>query len=86
MRKNPKPPKTPKIAFSIFAIALGIFIFIYGGFDDSPGAQAIGLLAAAVGIAGFIKRARANNKKSTEPSSRANRKTDSGKKRKLPSK
>jgi len=54
--------KIPQIAFSVFAILFGIFMFVYGGFDDSPGAQVIGLLAAALGITGLVKRARTKNK------------------------
>jgi predicted permease len=55
--------KIPKTAFSVFAIVFGIFFFVYGGFDDSPGAQAIGLAVAAIGASGFVKRAKANIKK-----------------------
>jgi len=48
-----------KIIGSILAILFGIFMFIYGGYDDSPGAQMLGLVVAIVGIVGIIK-----NKKS----------------------
>jgi hypothetical protein len=47
--------KKIKIAFFILAILFGIFIFIYGGYDDSPGAQGIGVLAVIGGIIGIIK-------------------------------
>jgi len=30
-------------------------MFVYGGYDDSPGGQGLGLLAAAVGVIGIIK-------------------------------
>lgn len=44
------------ISFS-FVIILGVFIFIYGGYDDSPGAQLLGLLIFISGIYGiFINR------------------------------
>ncbi|MCR4275457.1 MAG: hypothetical protein NUV83_01745 [Candidatus Wolfebacteria bacterium] len=47
--------KKLKIAFLIFAILFGIFIFVYGGYDDSPGAQGLGVLAVIGGIIGIIK-------------------------------
>lgn len=43
-----------------FAIVFGVFIFIYGGYDDSPGAQGLGVLATLLGIIGIIR-----NKKTT---------------------
>ena len=55
--------KKPKIAFSVFAILFGIFMFVYGGYDDSPGAQAIGLAIAAIVVVGFIRKAKAKNKR-----------------------
>jgi hypothetical protein len=50
-----------KLIFSILAISFGIFMFVYGGYDDSPGGQLIGLLAVIIGIVGLIK----NKKKSS---------------------
>ncbi len=47
--------KKGKMFFSIIAILFGIFIFIYGGWDDSPGAQLLGLLAVIAGIVGVKK-------------------------------
>lgn len=49
-----------KILFSILAILFGIFIFVYGGYDDSPGAQLLGVIAVISGIVGII-RTRKNN-------------------------
>lgn len=46
---------TSRILFSILAILLGVFIFVYGGYDDSPGAQGLGLLVVILGIIGVIK-------------------------------
>jgi drug/metabolite transporter (DMT)-like permease len=47
--------KKLKIAFFILAILFGIFIFVYGGYDDSPGAQGLGVLAVIGGIVEIIK-------------------------------
>ncbi|TSC66189.1 MAG: hypothetical protein G01um101477_184 [Candidatus Doudnabacteria bacterium Gr01-1014_77] len=44
-----------KMLLSILAILFGIFIFIYGRWDDSPGAQLLGLLAVIAGIVGVKK-------------------------------
>ncbi len=51
-----------KILFFIFIVLFGIFLFVYGGFDDSPGGQLLGLTAVIVGIIGIIK----NKKKTTD--------------------
>jgi len=48
-----------RLAFSILALPLGVFLFVYGGHDDSPGAQLLGLVVAVAGIAGLVmKRSR----------------------------
>jgi hypothetical protein len=44
-----------RITYSILAILFGAFMFVYGGFDDSPGGQLLGLLIIIAGIAGAIK-------------------------------
>jgi len=44
-----------KIAYYIIAILFGIFMFVYGGYDDSPGGQGLGLLMVILGIVGIIK-------------------------------
>ena len=44
-----------KIIASILAILFGVFMFVYGGYDDSPGGQLLGLLAFIGGIVGVIK-------------------------------
>jgi len=33
-----------KIIFSVLAIFLGVFLIVFGGYDDSPGAQGLGLI------------------------------------------
>lgn len=40
---------TWRIFFSVLIIALGVFFFIYGGYDDSPGGQLLGAVVAAYG-------------------------------------
>lgn len=47
--------KKIKLILSVLAIFFGIFIFFYGGWDDSPGAQGLGALAVIAGIMGVIK-------------------------------
>lgn len=49
-----------KIIGLIFVILFGIFIFVYGGYDDSPGAQGLGLLIFISGIVGILKRRNSN--------------------------
>jgi len=47
--------KKSKILYFVLAILFGVFMFVYGGIDDSPGGQMIGLLAIVIGIIGLIK-------------------------------
>jgi len=44
-----------RILYSILAILIGIFMFIYAGVDDSPGGQLIGVIVVILGIVGLIK-------------------------------
>jgi hypothetical protein len=46
-----------KLKIICFAIAIlfGIFVFVYGGYDDSPGAQLIGLLIIIITVFCIIK-------------------------------
>ena len=48
--------KKIKILYFIIAILIGVFMFIYGEIDDSPGGQLIGLLAVIMCIVGVIKK------------------------------
>lgn len=45
-----------KTVYFVLAILVGVFLFVYGGYDDSPGAQLIGVVFGAVGIVGLIKK------------------------------
>ncbi len=38
-----------KITSFIFLILFGIFLVLFGGYDDSPGAQGLGLVIATIG-------------------------------------
>jgi len=42
----------------ILAILFGIFLFVFGEIDDSPGGQLLGLIVAIIGIVGVIKSTR----------------------------
>ncbi len=44
-----------KILGFILLILFGIFMFVYGEYDNSPGGQLLGFLSALVGIIGIIK-------------------------------
>lgn len=43
------------ITLSILVILFGVFLIGYGGYDDSPGAQGIGVLLVILGIIGVVK-------------------------------
>ncbi len=47
--------KTLKITLFILVILLGILMFVYGGYDDSPGGQLLGLVGVIIGVRGIIK-------------------------------
>jgi len=38
----------------VLNILLGAFMFVFGGADDSPGAQLLGLVVVIVGIYGLV--------------------------------
>ena len=52
-----------KILGSLLALALGIFLVVFGEGDDSPGAQLLGLLIALAGIWSLIKIGRTVRRK-----------------------
>jgi len=47
--------KIIKILGLILVILFGIFLFVYGEYDDSPGGQLLGLILVIVGIVGLIR-------------------------------
>jgi hypothetical protein len=47
-----------KLLFSIITILFGLFLIVFGGADDSPGAQLLGLVIIAINIAIIIKNKR----------------------------
>jgi hypothetical protein len=47
-----------KILYSVLVILFGVFMFAYGGYDDSPGGQLLGLVAVILGIIGIIRTKR----------------------------
>jgi len=44
-----------RILCFVLAIMFGIFMFVYGEFDDSPGGQLLGLVAVVIGFVGIVK-------------------------------
>ncbi len=44
-----------KILGLILAILFGMFVFVYGGYDDSPGSQGLGLLIVGGAIFYIVK-------------------------------
>ncbi len=44
--------------YRIVFIIFGVFIFIFGGYDDSPGAQLIGFIIVLFNIIKIIKHKR----------------------------
>jgi len=43
-----------RIIYSILAMIFGVFLFVYGEIDDSPGGQLLGLLAVITGIVSVV--------------------------------
>ena len=47
--------KALKIGFFIFLIPAGAFMFVYGGHDDSPGAQGLGVVMLLIGVINLVR-------------------------------
>jgi hypothetical protein len=48
-----------KILLFIVVVLLGAVLFVYGGYDDSPGAQLLGAVIALSGVVGLVRKWRA---------------------------
>ncbi len=51
-----------KLLCFVLVILFGAFMVVYGGYDDSPGGQLLGLLLVVIGIAVLIKNRKKNTK------------------------
>src|SRR3989344_9280265 len=49
-----------RVLLRMLVIALGAFMAVYGGYDDSPGGQLLGLLAVIRGVLGVITNRKKN--------------------------
>lgn len=52
-----------KVLLFVVAILFGIFMFVYGEYDDSPGGQLLGLILVIFGIGALIMGRRKNSNK-----------------------
>ena len=50
-----------RIIYFVLAISFGVFMFVYGEYDDSPGGQLLGLVMAIIGVVGLIKNKKNKN-------------------------
>ncbi len=50
-----------RILSLILAILIGVFMFVYGEIDDSPGGQLIGVLVVVISIIIFFKKKKVSN-------------------------
>lgn len=50
-----------KLLFSILGILFGVLLFVYGGYDDSPGGQLLGLVIAIFGVVFIVKSKKKNS-------------------------
>ncbi|MFA6514219.1 MAG: hypothetical protein WCT50_02970 [Patescibacteria group bacterium] len=49
-----------RIIYFVFAILFGMFMFVYGELDDSPGGQLMGLIVGIVGVVCLIRNKKKN--------------------------
>ncbi len=52
----------PKLLYPILVIVLGVCMFLYGDYDDSPGGQLLGVIAVIIGLTSIVR----NRQKDTE--------------------
>ena len=50
-----------KIIFSVLSILFGLFLIVFGGYDDSPGAQGLGLILIITSIVIVVRSRKKNN-------------------------
>ncbi len=50
--------KIIKMFSFVLLVLLGIFLVVFGGYDDSPGAQGLGLIVAGSGLWNLVKAIR----------------------------
>ncbi|MEK7600691.1 MAG: hypothetical protein AAB463_01890 [Patescibacteria group bacterium] len=43
------------LVLSVLAILFGAFLFVFGGYDDSPGSQGLGLVIVIGSVVNIIK-------------------------------
>lgn len=55
------------VALYILVILLGAVMFVYGGFDDSPGGQLLGVVMIVSGIIGIVKNRQRSDKQRFPP-------------------
>lgn len=51
-------PKYLALPLWVLLVGFGAFLVVYGGMDDSPGAQGLGLLIAVGGVVTIVRRAK----------------------------
>ncbi len=49
-----------RLLYSTPVIVLGVFMFVFGEIDDSPGGQLLGLIVIIIGAVGVIKSRKKN--------------------------
>ena len=55
---------TWRTLYSVLAILAGMFLIVFGGYDDSPGGQLVGLLLTIFGLVRLVtdRKARPDNR------------------------
>ena len=44
-----------RLLYTVLSLSCGVFMFIYGGYDDSPGGQLLGVLLVGAGLYSFFQ-------------------------------